>query len=45
MIDQRINYVHDNPVRSLIVGSPEDYLFSSARIKDWRSQIMHLWMV
>jgi putative transposase len=31
MIDQRINYVHHNPVRALIVGSPEDYLYSSAR--------------
>lgn len=31
MIDQRINYIHDNPVRSLIVGSAEDYLYSSAR--------------
>jgi len=31
MIDQRINYVHNNPVRALIVGNPEDYLYSSAR--------------
>ena len=31
MLDQRINYTHDNPVRALIVGYPEDYLFSSAR--------------
>jgi len=31
MIDQRINYTHENPVCSLIVGEPHEYLFSSAR--------------
>jgi len=31
MIDQRINYIHENPVRALIVENAEDYLFSSAR--------------
>ena len=31
MIDQKINYTHDNPVRSMIVGRQEDYLYSSAR--------------
>ena len=31
MIDQKINYTHDNPVRALIVSRQEDYLFSSAR--------------
>ena len=31
MIDQRINYTHENPVRALIVAEPHDYLFSSAR--------------
>ncbi|HEY5511557.1 MAG TPA: transposase [Prolixibacteraceae bacterium] len=30
LIDQKIDYVHQNPVRALIVGSAEDYLFSSA---------------
>lgn len=30
MIDQRINYTHDNPVRALIVAEPQEYLFSSA---------------
>ena len=30
MIDQRINYVHENPVRALIVAHPHEYLFSSA---------------
>ena len=31
MIDQRINYTHENPVRALIVSEPHDYLLSSAR--------------
>jgi len=31
LIEQRINYVHENPVRAMIVANPEDYLFSSAR--------------
>jgi REP element-mobilizing transposase RayT len=30
MIDQRLNYIHNNPVESGIVLSPEDYLYSSA---------------
>ena len=30
MIDQRINYIHENPVRALIVANAEDYLYSSA---------------
>lgn len=30
MIDQKINYIHENPVRSLIVAEPEHYLFGSA---------------
>jgi len=31
MIEQRINYTHENPVRALIVGEAHEYLFSSAR--------------
>ena len=31
IIDQRINYVHEDPVRALIVAEPYEYLFSSAR--------------
>ena len=30
-IDQKINYIHDNPVKAGIVEKPEDYLYSSAR--------------
>ncbi|MCK9411617.1 MAG: transposase [Prolixibacteraceae bacterium] len=30
LIDQKISYIHQNPVRSSIVHEPEDYIFSSA---------------
>ncbi len=30
-IAQKIEYTHNNPVRSRIVQNPEDYLYSSAR--------------
>jgi len=30
LIDQKINYIHQNPVRALIVANAEDYMFSSA---------------
>jgi REP element-mobilizing transposase RayT len=30
-IEQKINYIHENPVRAGIVEKPEDYLYSSAR--------------
>lgn len=30
-IDQKLNYIHDNPVVEGIVENPEDYLYSSAR--------------
>jgi REP element-mobilizing transposase RayT len=30
-IEQKINYIHDNPVRNGIVENAEDYLYSSAR--------------
>jgi putative transposase len=30
MINQRLNYTHQNPVRAMIVEKQEDYLFSSA---------------
>ena len=31
MIESRINYIHQNPVRAGIVINEEDYLYSSAR--------------
>lgn len=30
-IEQKVDYIHDNPVRAGIVSKPEDYLYSSAR--------------
>lgn len=30
-IEQKINYIHQNPVKASIVENPEDYLYSSAR--------------
>jgi len=31
MIDQKLDYIHQNPVKEGIVENPEDYLYSSAR--------------
>ena len=31
MVDQRLNYIHDNPVRAGFVLSPEEFTYSSAR--------------
>ena len=30
-IDQRLNYLHENPVKAQIVENAEDYLYSSAK--------------
>ena len=31
MMDVRLEYIHQNPVKALIVEEPEHYVFSSAR--------------
>jgi hypothetical protein len=31
MLQQRLDYLHQNPVEAGFVSSPEDYLYSSAR--------------
>jgi len=31
MIEQKLNYIHNNPVKSGFVEKPEDYVYSSAR--------------
>jgi REP element-mobilizing transposase RayT len=31
MMDQKLEYIHENPVKEGIVESPEEYLYSSAR--------------
>ncbi len=30
MIDEKINYIHNNPVEEGIVYKPEEYIYSSA---------------
>ena len=30
MMEQKLDYIHDNPVKAMLVHSPEDYVFSSA---------------
>ena len=30
-LDEKMNYIHHNPVKAELVGNPEDYLYSSAR--------------
>ena len=30
-IEQKMNYIHMNPVRAGIVSNPEDFIYSSAR--------------
>lgn len=31
MVEQRLNYIHDNPVRAGFVLSAEEFMYSSAR--------------
>jgi putative transposase len=31
MMDQKLSYIHENPVREGVVETPEEYLYSSAR--------------
>jgi hypothetical protein len=31
MVNQKINYIHDNPVRAGFVSQPEGYKYSSGR--------------
>jgi predicted ATP-dependent Lon-type protease len=30
-LEEKLNYIHNNPVEEMIVSKPEEYLFSSAR--------------
>ena len=30
MLEQKLNYIHDNPVKAMLVDDPEEYVFSSA---------------
>lgn len=31
MMEQKLDYIHNNPVKAGFVENPEDYLYSSAR--------------
>ncbi len=46
MMEQRLDYIHDNPVRAGIVLSPDEYLYSSAKNyygkKDYLLELMLL---
>jgi len=45
MIDQRINYIHENPVRTGLVAKAEDYLYSSAGNYAGLSSIIEIDMI
>ena len=45
MIEQRINYIHENPVRTGLVVRAEDYLYSSARNYAGLSSIIEIDMI
>jgi putative transposase len=42
MIDQKLNYIHQNPVEAGFVEYPEDWLFSSARDYAGRKGLMDI---
>jgi putative transposase len=31
MMDSKLDYIHENPVKEGVVEKPEDYIYSSAR--------------
>lgn len=39
---QKMNYIHDNPVRAGIVTYPEDYFYSSAAIYSGKSNLLKI---
>ncbi len=41
-MDQKIRYIHENPVRAGIVERPEDYLYSSARNYAGMEGLIHI---
>ena len=45
MLEQRLNYLHENPVRQGIVESPEEYLYSSARDYSGRKGLVNLELI
>jgi hypothetical protein len=45
MINTRINYIHENPVRTGLVARAEEYLYSSARNYAGLSSIIEIDMI
>jgi putative transposase len=45
MIDQRLNYIHENPVRAGVVENAEDYLYSSARNYAGKKGLLEISMI
>lgn len=41
-IEQKIEYIHNNPVRAGIVSKPEDYIYSSARNYADMENLLHV---
>jgi len=39
---QKLDYIHKNPVKAMIVEYPEDYLFSSARNYAGRTALLDI---
>jgi putative transposase len=42
MMDQKLEYIHDNPVKEGIVERPEDYIYSSARDYTGRKGLLNI---
>ncbi len=45
VIDQKMEYIHNNPVKASIVQNPEDYLYSSARNYSGLDAVMDIDMI
>lgn len=45
MLQQKIDYTHQNPIRAMIVGNAEEYLFSSARDYAGERGLVHVEIV
>ena len=42
VIDQKINYIHNNPVKASFVSKPEDYICSSAGFYSGMNYILEI---
>ena len=41
-LDQKLEYIHNNPVEAGFVSNPEDYLYSSARMYSGEQGVMEI---